>query len=82
MEYNIINNTRTGGESCTFEFNGATYYADKSPVESWKGIIDETMIFLVEEDGEINWSDLYCDRTGKSLKECIDEFISNPIPEP
>lgn len=71
----IKKNEYTGGQNCVFEHNGKWYYADKSYVP-FCGI--ETMIFQYDKEKEevIDWSDLYCDRSLKSLEQCIEEFIS------
>lgn len=58
--------------SKTFEHEGDFYFADKSYVPS---IGPETMIFSSDSEGNVtDWTDLYCDRTDKSLDECIKEF--------
>lgn len=74
MDLNIKLNPKNGGEYCNFEVNGKKYYADKAGVPFCG---EETMIFAYEEDGNINWTDLYCDRSGKSLEDCINEFINS-----
>ena len=74
--YAIKSNQRNGGEYCDFEVNGKKYYADKAYVPFCG---EETMIFAYDEDGSIDWTDLYCDRSGKSLADCIDEFIDSMI---
>ena len=54
-------------ESEYFDFNGKRYWADKAGNY-------ETMIFECDENGECNYNEVYCDRSGKSLKKCIKEF--------
>lgn len=80
-KYNIEKNEYTGGQCCVFEHNGQHFYADRSRVYP-HGL--ETVIFYCDRYGKVsNWGDLYCDRSGKQLEECIDEFISSEpcIPE-
>lgn len=73
MELKIELNPMTGGECCVFEKDGNWYYADKSYVP-YCGM--ETMIFECNEQGEVtSWTELYCDRSGLSLEECIEEFL-------
>ena len=76
MELNIQPNPLNGGESCVFECCGNYYYADRAFVrDAW---CIETMIFAANSDGKVtDWGDLYCDRSGKSLRECIEEFCSD-----
>jgi hypothetical protein len=73
MELNkIIENDYTGGFSMYFKKGENFFYADQSPVP-YIGI--ETMIFACDENGEVtSWADLYCDRSGKSLAACVNEF--------
>lgn len=66
----IQRNPQTGGNYCEFQYKSKSYYADKSYVPF---IGSETMIFEVI-DGQVDWSELYSDRTGKSLSDCIKEF--------
>ena len=68
---NIERNPRTGGFCCDFSVNGKSYFADKSVVPF---LGSETMIFAKEDDGTIDWEELYTDRTNKSLSDCIHEF--------
>lgn len=70
MTLNIQRNPQTGGNYCEFEYKGKSYYADRSNVP-YIGI--ETMIFEVN-DGQVDWSELYADRSGMSLTDCIKEF--------
>ena len=74
MDLKIKSNPMNGGQCCDFEFNGKKYYADKA-YAPFCG--EETMIFAYMEDGEIDWTDVYCDRSGKSLEDCIDEFVAS-----
>lgn len=74
MAYDIKQNSQNGGKCCNFEVNGKKYYADKAYVPFCG---EETMIFAYKEDGDIDWIDLYCDRSGKSLEDCIEEFVSS-----
>jgi len=71
----IRKNEITGGQCCVFQKNGEYFYADRSFTFD-AGM--ETMIFPYDKEIEevSDWGDLYCDRTGKSLKECIEEFLS------
>ena len=70
MKLNIEKNPQTGGNCCEFKFKGQCYYADRSYVPY---IGTETMIFAME-NGKVDWSELYTNRTGKSLSDCIHEF--------
>lgn len=75
MQLNIKPNHYNGGEYCVFEYNKQYYYASRCFVP-FCGL--ETMIFYADRYGNVtNWSDLYCDRSGKSLKACINEFIKS-----
>lgn len=82
MEYDIKQNPYNGGECCIFEYNGSWYYADRVDLDNMPGLPGglglgiETMIFPYDkEKGDVmNYHDLYCDRTGKSLEECIEEY--------
>ena len=75
MKLNIKPNLHTGGKYVTFEKDGNYYYADRSWTLDW-GM--ETMIFPCNEDGEVSdWSELYCDHSGKSLEECVEEFVKS-----
>ena len=75
MELNIQPNHRTGGEYCVFEHNKQHYYASRC-IAPFYGL--ETMIFHADRYGNVSdWTDLYCDRSGKSLKACINEFIQS-----
>ena len=61
---------------CVFEHNCEEYYADRCFAPDVCEI--ETMIFPWQggKDGKVtSWGELYCDRTGKSLCQCIKEFI-------
>lgn len=71
----FMNNESTGGMSSIFKHNGKYYYADKSFIPySYYGW--ETMIFPYDfEKQEVSdWGELYEDRTGKSLEDCIEQF--------
>jgi hypothetical protein len=75
MDLNIQKNEYTGGRNCIFFGPDLKYYyADKSYCLDVG--IQETMIFPYDKDKEevSDWSELYCDRTGKSLSACIEEF--------
>lgn len=67
---NIQKNPQTGGNYCEFQYKGKSYYADKSYIPY---IGTETMIFE-SINGQVDWSELYTDRTNKSLSDCIHEF--------
>jgi len=70
----IKRNEFTGGDYCIFVHNGKHYYADCSFVP-YIGL--ETMIFSADENGNVtSWTELYCDRSGQSLEECIEEFCN------
>lgn len=73
-KYNIKPNEVNGGECCYFTHRYQEYYADKAYTPDFG---EETMIFLSKDKHVTSWSDLYCDRSGKSLEECIDEFIAS-----
>lgn len=66
----IKRNPNTGGNYCEFEHKNRFFYADRSNVP-FIGV--ETMIFEVK-DGQVDWSELYTDRSGMSLTDCIHEF--------
>lgn len=68
-------NPMTGGTCCVFKKGENFFYADRS----WVSYLAcfETMIFPANEDGEVtDWGDLYCDRSGKSLDRCVEEFLA------
>ena len=83
MKYDIKPNPVNGGEMCIFEHKGSWYYADRVDLDNipmvtcCSNLGTETMIFPYDKENEcvFDWGDLYCDKTGKSLEECIDEFI-------
>ena len=67
-------NPYTGGQYTVFQKGKKYFYADCSYVP-YTGM--ETMIFHCDKDGEVtNWSEVYCDRSGKSLRECVEEFLA------
>ena len=70
LTLNIQRNPQTGGNYCEFNYKGRQFYADRSNVP-YLGL--ETMIFEVI-NGQIDWSELYTNRTNKSLSDCIHEF--------
>ena len=76
----FMDNDNTGGVSCFFKYNGEYYYADKSFIQytsyGW-----ETMIFPFdfEKQDVPDWEELYADRTGKSLEDCVEEFAGCKI---
>ena len=72
--YNIQRNLINGGQYCFFTHNGKEYYADKAYTFDHG---EETMIFASENNQVTNWTELYCDRSGKSLESCIEEFKKN-----
>ena len=50
------------------------FYADCSYVPC---LGMETMIFPCDKEGNVtSWIDVYCDCSGKSLKDCIKEFLA------
>ena len=70
----IKRNPSTGGTSCVFQKGKNFFYADRSYVP-YTGM--ETMIFHCTKDGKVtDWSELYCDHSGKSLEDCVKEFLS------
>lgn len=75
MQLEMIDNLQTGGKSCYFQKGDEFYYADCSYVPF---IGMETMIFPCDENHEVtSWLEVYCDRSGKSLQSCVDEFIAS-----
>ena len=74
-DYKVEVNKKTGGVCCDFEHEGKKYWADLSYVP-FDG--NECMIFAREEDGSINWGDLFCRRgipvTEEALIQCIEDF--------
>lgn len=75
MDLNIKKNESTGGQNCVFFGPDLKYYyADKS--FCMDVCCSETMIFPYDKNKEevSDWSELYCNRTGKSLSTCIKEF--------
>lgn len=76
MELDIKKNHFTGGHYCVFQKGKKFFYADKSPVPYLR--VMETMIFPYDKAKEevSSWTELYCDRTGKSLEDCIKEFLA------
>jgi hypothetical protein len=73
MELDIKFNPINGGVYCHFNDGENYYYADKA----WIGGCEETMIFPTDKEGQVtSWTELYCDRSGKSLEECINEFLN------
>lgn len=75
MELKIENNTVNGGKFCVFKKGENYYYADRAYVYDCMCI--ETMIFPADKEGQVtSWTELYCDRSGKSLEDCIHEFLN------
>lgn len=75
LDIKIETNPITGGQSTLFKKGNDYFWADRSFVP-YTGM--ETMIFSADKEGNvIDWMDLYCDRSGKSLEECIREFLNN-----
>ena len=67
-------NSATGGQYTIFQKGENFFYADRSFVP-YTGI--ETMIFPCDEEGTVtDWTELYCDRSGKSLESCVKEFLN------
>lgn len=72
----IKRNPATGGTYCVFQKKGKFYYADRSYIPYYMGMM-ETMIFPCDKEGTVtSWSELYCDRSGMSLEDCIKEFLA------
>ena len=70
----IKRNLITGGHNCVFQKGDEFFYADRSYVP-YVGM--ETMIFPCDAEGNVtSWAELYCDRSGQSLEQCIEEFLS------
>lgn len=70
----IKRNPYTGGHNCVFQKGKDFFYADCSFVPY---IGEETMIFPCDAEGNVtDWCELYCDRSGQSLEQCIKEFLS------
>lgn len=76
----FMHNYVTGGDSCVFKKEDKYYYADKSFIPFTPYCL-ETMIFEYDPENQkvLNWNELFADRTGKSLKECIEEFTECKI---
>jgi len=67
-------NLMTGGQCTVFQKGENFYYADCSFVP-YIGL--ETMIFHCDKDGNVtSWTELYCDRSGQSLEDCVKEFLA------
>lgn len=74
MELKKEVNTFTNGVCCVFQKGEEFFYADCSPVPF---IGPETMIFPCDKDGNVtSWTEVYCDRTLKSLDDCVKEFLN------
>lgn len=76
----FMHNYMTDGESCIFKKDDKYYYADKSIIPfTIYGC--ETMIFEYDFKNQkvSDWNELFVDHTGKSLKECIEEFAGCEI---
>ena len=70
----IKRNPTTGGQYTVFQKGENFFYADRSYVP-FTGM--ETMIFPCDKEGEVtSWLELYCDRSGQTLEECVKEFIA------
>ena len=74
---NFKRNDETGGVCAVFHVGVGSrkrfFYADKSWVS---GVGEETMIFPCTKEGKVNsWDEVYCDRSGKSISKCIEEFV-------
>ena len=71
-------NPANSGIKATFEVEGHQFFADVCCLPF--GIGNECMIFAVN-DGKIDWSELYCNRSVSvsedDLKECINEFVES-----
>lgn len=75
MQLNIQPNHHTGGTCCVFEHNNQHYYASRCFIP-FCGF--ETMIFYADQNGKVTSGiNLYCDRNGKPLEQCINEFIKS-----
>ena len=70
----IKRNLFTGGQYTVFQKGKDFFYADRSHVPD---IGIETMIFPSNAEGEVtSWTEVYADRSRKSLKECVNEFLN------
>ena len=70
----VKENPFTGGTYCVFQKGEDFFYADRS-FTCDHGL--ETMIFPCDKEGIVtDWDDVYCDNSGKSLMDCIEEFLS------
>lgn len=70
----IKTNPKTGGEYTIFQKGEDFFFADCSYVP-YIGM--ETMIFPCDREGTVtSWIELYCDRSGMSLKDCVEEFLA------
>ena len=73
--YNIIDieaKTELPGAYAIIQIQDLYFLVDKAetPDAGW-----ETMVFSCDRDGNISdWLDLWVDRTGKSLYQCMNEF--------
>lgn len=59
----------------TIQIGEQFFYIDKANTfdAGW-----ETMVFPCDENGEVeNWIEIYSDRSGKSLWECVQEFAES-----
>lgn len=71
----IQKNIATGGQYCIFQKGKDLFRADRSYVP-FTGM--ETMIFPCDKKGQVtSWSEVYCDRSGKSLIDCVKEFLAD-----
>ena len=70
----VKTNPRTGGKYTVFQKGENFFYADCSYVPC-SGM--ETMIFPCDKEGNVTrWIDVYCDSSGKSIEDCIKEFLA------
>lgn len=70
----IKRNPETGGQYTVFQKGENFFYADRSYVP-YTGM--ETMIFPCDKEGNVtSWTEVYCDRTFKSLESCVKEFLN------
>ena len=73
-EITVKTNPRTGGKYTVFKKGENFFYADCSYVPCSRM---ETMIFPCDKEGNVtSWMDVYYDCSGKSLKDCVKEFLA------
>jgi hypothetical protein len=78
-EIKVKRNNANNGYSADFYINGKKYYADVTYAPDYETA--ECMIFQYNEDGSINWHEVYVNRdvsvTEEDLLTCINDFIES-----